>query len=97
MIFSNGLIWTKISILQGVEEGVATIKAEVVDGVNKVQADVSESVTNGIEQVRVWPLCSKGIVCLGTSRHCSGDGGDGQQCEPLDRGGRHVDGRARPH
>ena len=47
------LIWTKISIFQGVEEGVDTIKAEVLDGVNKVQADVSESVTNGIEQVRV--------------------------------------------
>ena len=52
MIISNCLIWRKIPILQGVEEGVASIKAEVVDGVNKVQADVSESVTNGIEQVR---------------------------------------------
>ena len=39
-------------MLQGMEEGVASVKAEVVDGVNKVQADVSETVTNGIEQVR---------------------------------------------
>ena len=46
-------------ILQGMEEGVTSIKAEVV---NKVQEDLSEGVNNGIEQVmqqRVAHACSK--------------------------------------
>ena len=43
-------------ILQGVEEGVASMKAEVMDGVNEVQANVSESVNNGIEQVMNQPM-----------------------------------------
>ena len=54
-------------MMQGMEEGVASVKAEVVDGVNKVQADVSETVTNGIEQVRAE------VYLLGISTLCSGD------------------------
>ena len=46
-------------ILQGVEEGVASIKTEVMDGVNKVQADVSESVNNGIEQVMIHSMTGR--------------------------------------
>ena len=60
-MISNGLIWRKILILQGVEEGVTSIKTELVNGVNKVQADMSESVTNGIEQVMQQRLGCKAL------------------------------------
>ena len=61
MMFGDGKL--KLFHLQGVVEGVETIKAEVVDGINKVQADMSESITNGIEKVRQRvQLCILGIV-----------------------------------